>query len=154
LKIYRHIKFVEGCKALQVDIDAAKQWCGENSMELKIQKKHYFVRKAYSIHFNHYVKVVLILCSDCTKDLVLCKAVVSTWGSQNLRFRAFFSLLVVIGDKKSTRVSLDISPLFFTYFSKSVQILVIKYDEILQALAVEGDVLLPKLFPDPPAPAT
>jgi hypothetical protein len=43
---------------------------------------------------------------------------------------------------------------FFTYFSKSAQALVITYDEIIQALAVEGDVLLPKLFPDPPAHTT
>jgi hypothetical protein len=39
---------------------------------------------------------------------------------------------------------LDNNPLFFHIVSKIVQTLVITYDEIFQALAVEGDVLLPK----------
>jgi hypothetical protein len=48
-------------------------------------------------------------------------------------------------DKNSIRISLDISPLFFHTVSKLVQALVMTYDEIFQALAVEGEVLLPKL---------
>jgi hypothetical protein len=32
LKIYRDIKSVEDCKALQADIDSVHQWCGENCM--------------------------------------------------------------------------------------------------------------------------
>jgi hypothetical protein len=54
----------------------------------------------------------------------------------------------VSGGKKSTRTCLDISPLFFHTFPRVVQGLVITYDEIFQALAVEGDVLLPKPFLD------
>jgi hypothetical protein len=50
----------------------------------------------------------------------------------------------VNGGKKSTRISLHISPLFFNTVSKPVQALVVTYYEILQALATEGDVLLPK----------
>jgi hypothetical protein len=57
----------------------------------------------------------------------------------------------VSGDKKSTRISLDACPLFFHVVSKFVQALVIKYDEIFQALAIEGNILLPKpfLYPTP-----
>jgi hypothetical protein len=43
---------------------------------------------------------------------------------------------------------LDISPLFFNILSTLVQALVIIYDGIFQALAVEGNVLLPKPFLD------
>jgi hypothetical protein len=38
MKIYRNIKPVEDCEALQVDIDAVQQWCGDNGMEPNIQK--------------------------------------------------------------------------------------------------------------------
>jgi hypothetical protein len=58
----------------------------------------------------------------------------------------------VTGDKKSTKISLDIHPLFFHIFSKLFQALIITYDEIFQAQAVEGDVLLlkPFLYSTPP----
>jgi hypothetical protein len=59
----------------------------------------------------------------------------------------------VSGDKKSRRTSLDMILLFFCIVSKPVQALVITYDEIFQALAVEGDVLLPKPFLDSISPA-
>jgi hypothetical protein len=49
----------------------------------------------------------------------------------------------VNGDKLRTQISLDISPLLFHTVSKLVQALVITYDEIFQALAVEADVVLP-----------
>jgi hypothetical protein len=55
----------------------------------------------------------------------------------------------VSGSKKSIRISLDISPLFFHIVSKLAEALVITYDEIFQALAVEGDVMPPKPFLDP-----
>jgi hypothetical protein len=58
----------------------------------------------------------------------------------------------VSGDKRSTRIFLDISLLFFHLVSKLVQAFVIKYDEIFQVLAVEGDVLLSKPFLDPTPP--
>jgi hypothetical protein len=54
----------------------------------------------------------------------------------------------VNGDKKSTRIHLGISPLFFHIVLKLVQALLIKCDEIFQAVAVKGDVLLPKPFLD------
>jgi hypothetical protein len=57
----------------------------------------------------------------------------------------------VSGGKKSTQISLNISPLFFHVIHKPLQALVITYDEIFQALAV-GDVLLPKPFLDPTPP--
>jgi hypothetical protein len=38
LKIYRNVKSVEDCKSLQADIDSVQQWCGENHMELSIEK--------------------------------------------------------------------------------------------------------------------
>jgi hypothetical protein len=70
LKIYRNIKSAEDCKALQVDIDAVHQWCGENGMELNIQKTKIisFTRKTNSIHFKYFVKDVLILRAECIKD--------------------------------------------------------------------------------------
>jgi hypothetical protein len=55
----------------------------------------------------------------------------------------------VSGDKKSAQISSDISPLFFHTVSKLVRAPVITYSEILQALAVEEDVLLPKPFQNP-----
>jgi hypothetical protein len=58
----------------------------------------------------------------------------------------------VNGDKKSRWISLNISPLFFHTVSKLVQALVITHEEIFQALAVEGDILLLKPFLDPTPP--
>jgi hypothetical protein len=60
----------------------------------------------------------------------------------------------VRGDKKSTQIFVDNSPVFIHIVSKLVQALVITYDEILKALVVEGDILLPKpiLNPTPPHP--
>jgi hypothetical protein len=55
----------------------------------------------------------------------------------------------VSGGKKSTRISLDISPLFFHTVYTPAEALVIAYDEISQAVAAEGDVLLQKPFLDP-----
>jgi hypothetical protein len=48
----------------------------------------------------------------------------------------------VIRGKKSRWISSDTSPLFFHVDPKFVQAPVITYDEIFQALAVEGDILL------------
>jgi hypothetical protein len=59
-----------------------------------------------------------------------------------------FRRIEVNGVKKSTRLRFDISPLFFHTVSKLDQALVIKYGGIFQALAVEGDVLLPRQFLD------
>jgi hypothetical protein len=56
------------------------------------------------------------------------------------------------GGKKSVRISLDVSPLFFHVVSRLVQALVITYDEIFQVLVVEGAVLLLRLFLDPTLP--
>jgi hypothetical protein len=58
----------------------------------------------------------------------------------------------VYGGKKSTWISLNISPLFFHIFSKFVQALLITCAEIFQVLAVEGDVLLPKPLLDSTPP--
>jgi hypothetical protein len=58
----------------------------------------------------------------------------------------------VNGDKKSTQISLDISPLFFHIFSTLDQALAITHDEVFHALAVEGDILLLKPFLDPIPP--
>jgi hypothetical protein len=56
--------------------------------------------------------------------------------------------LEVSGDKKSTWICLDISPLFFSIVPRVVQALVITCDELFQALVVEAGVLLPKPFLD------
>jgi hypothetical protein len=71
LKICRNIKSAEGCKALQVDTDAVQQWGSENGMELNIQKTKIisFKRKTNSVHFNYFVKDVLIFRAECIKDL-------------------------------------------------------------------------------------
>jgi hypothetical protein len=58
----------------------------------------------------------------------------------------------ISGDKESTWISSDISPLFFHIDSKLVQALVIIFNEISQALAIEGDILLLKPFLDPIPP--
>jgi hypothetical protein len=58
----------------------------------------------------------------------------------------------VIGDKKSIQISSGISPLFFHIILYLIQALVTTYDEILQALVVEGDVLLLEPFLDPTSP--
>jgi hypothetical protein len=58
----------------------------------------------------------------------------------------------VSGDKNSTPVSSDTEPLFSHIVSKRVHALVITYDDIFQAQAVEGDVLLQKPFLDPIPP--
>jgi hypothetical protein len=52
-------------------------------------------------------------------------------------------------DKEITQISLDNSALFFHTVSKPVQIVVIKYDDIFQALSVQGDVQLQKPFLNP-----
>jgi hypothetical protein len=70
-------------------------------------------------------------------------------GSQKVRFPIFLTWIEVHDDKKSARISLDISSLFFHIVLKLVQALVITYDEIFEALAVEGDILLLKPFLDP-----
>jgi hypothetical protein len=54
--------------------------------------------------------------------------------------------------KKSKLISLDISPLFFHTVPNIVQALVMAYDDISQAVAVQGDVLLLKPFVDTPLP--
>jgi hypothetical protein len=55
-------------------------------------------------------------------------------------------------DKKSMRMFLDSSPLFFHVVSKLVQALVVTYDELFCVLVIEGDVLFLKPFPDPIPP--
>jgi hypothetical protein len=50
--------------------------------------------------------------------------------------------------RKTIRIFSRTSALFFHVVSKPVHTLVIKYDEIFQALAVEGDILLPWQFLD------
>jgi hypothetical protein len=52
----------------------------------------------------------------------------------------------VNGVEKSKRISLDISTLFFQVVSILIQALLMICDEIFQALADEGDVLLSKPF--------
>jgi hypothetical protein len=71
LKIYRDMKSAEDCKSLQADIDSVQLWCGDNHMELNIQKPKIisFTRKTNSICFNYYVSGVSILRTDCIKDL-------------------------------------------------------------------------------------
>jgi hypothetical protein len=56
------------------------------------------------------------------------------------------------GYKKSIQMSLDISPLFLHIVSEIVQALVVIYDEIFQALAVEGDFLLRQALLDSTPP--
>jgi hypothetical protein len=71
LKIYRDINSAEDCKALQTDTGSVHQWCGENCMQLNAEKTKIasFTLKTNCIHFNYDVKDVLILRSDCIKDL-------------------------------------------------------------------------------------
>jgi hypothetical protein len=56
---------------------------------------------------------------------------------------------------QNMRISLGIGLIFFHIISKLAEALVIIYDEIFEAVAAEGDVLLPKpfLYPTPFHPA-
>jgi hypothetical protein len=67
LNVYRNIKSVEDCKALQADIYSVQHWCAENHMELNVQKTRIisFTLKTNSVHFNYYVSNEII----CIKDL-------------------------------------------------------------------------------------
>jgi hypothetical protein len=71
LKIYRDIRSPEECESLQADIDSVWMWCGENHMELNVQKTRIisFTRKTNSICFNYFVSGVSILHTDCIEDL-------------------------------------------------------------------------------------
>jgi hypothetical protein len=55
LKIYRNIKSVRDCKALQADIYSVQHWCAENHMKLNTQKKRIISlsRKTSSVPFNY-----------------------------------------------------------------------------------------------------
>jgi hypothetical protein len=77
----------------------------------------------------------------------------NTRRCQEVWFPISFTWVEVSVDRKSTPISLDISPLFSHIVSKLVQAFVIIYVGIFQALALQGDVLLPKPFLDP-APST
>jgi hypothetical protein len=54
--------------------------------------------------------------------------------------------MVISGEKKNTRISLDNNPLFFHIVIILLQIIFVTNGEIFQARAVEGDVLLRKPF--------
>jgi hypothetical protein len=72
LNIYRNVKSVADCKALQADIYSVEHWCAGNHMELNIQKTRIisFTLKTNSVHFTYYVSNEIILCSDCIKHYV------------------------------------------------------------------------------------
>jgi hypothetical protein len=55
---------------LQIDVDAVQQWCGENFMQIVIQKTKImpFACKTDSINFNYFVKDVVFLHSNCIKN--------------------------------------------------------------------------------------
>jgi hypothetical protein len=43
MKINRDINSVEDCKYRQADIDSVQRWCGENRMEINIQKNELYL---------------------------------------------------------------------------------------------------------------
>jgi hypothetical protein len=71
LKIFRTVKSVKECKLLQSDIDSVQKWCIENYMKINIFKTDMisFTRKSNSIHFNYFLCDLLIVRTDCVKDL-------------------------------------------------------------------------------------
>jgi hypothetical protein len=58
----------------------------------------------------------------------------------------------VNADKKSSRISLDVSFLFLHVVSVLVRAIFLTYDEIFQAVSGYEGVLLPKPFLDPTPP--
>jgi hypothetical protein len=66
------MKSVEDFKLLQSAIDSIQKWCTENYMKIDILKTNIhvisFTRKT-NIHFNYYVGDLLIVRTDCVKDL-------------------------------------------------------------------------------------
>jgi hypothetical protein len=71
LETHHNIKYVEKCKALKANTVSVQQQCGENCMQLNTLKTKiiFFTCKTNSTYFNYYVHNVLILRSDCIKDL-------------------------------------------------------------------------------------
>jgi hypothetical protein len=71
LKVYRNIKFIQRYKILQADTEVVKQWCGENCMEISVQKNKiiYFTHKNDNVHFKNYIKDISISRRNSTKDL-------------------------------------------------------------------------------------
>jgi hypothetical protein len=71
IKIFRVIKSAKESKLLQSDIDCVQKWCYENYMKINTLKTNIisFTRITNSIHFNYYVDNLLIVRTDCVKDL-------------------------------------------------------------------------------------
>jgi hypothetical protein len=69
-KIFRIIKSTDEFKLLQSDIDSVQKWWIENYMKIIHSKQIIsFTRKTNSIHFNYFVSNLLIVRTDCVKDL-------------------------------------------------------------------------------------
>jgi hypothetical protein len=71
VKIFRVIKSAEGCKLIRPDIDSVKKWCIENYKKINIFQTDTisFTRKTNSMHFNSFLGDLLIVRTDCAKDL-------------------------------------------------------------------------------------
>jgi hypothetical protein len=71
LKIFHVMESAEDCKLLQSDIDSVQGWCTGNYMKIKIHKTNiiYFTCKSISLNINYYIGDILIIHTDCVKDL-------------------------------------------------------------------------------------
>jgi hypothetical protein len=71
LEIFHVIKSADDFELLQSDIDSVEKWCIESYMKMNIFKTNItsFTCKTNSIHFYYFFGYLLILRTDCVKDL-------------------------------------------------------------------------------------
>jgi hypothetical protein len=71
IKIYRAIKYPEGCNLLQCDIISKQGWCTANRMKLNISKTKviYFLRKTNLVIYDYKLCQSSIIRTDSIKDL-------------------------------------------------------------------------------------
>jgi hypothetical protein len=71
IKIFCVMRSAEDCKLLQPNIGYVQRWCIENYMKINIFKTNInsFTRKTNSGHFNYFGGDLLIIWTDCIKDL-------------------------------------------------------------------------------------
>jgi hypothetical protein len=81
---------------------------------------------------------------SASHERLCCAAVGQMRGCQKASSPIFLGEWRLSEDKKSTRISLDISPLFFHVVPKLVQALVTTYDDFTSSGRRRNDVLLPK----------
>jgi hypothetical protein len=65
------MKSAEDFELLQSDIDSVQKWCIENYLKINIFKTNTisFTGETNIIHFNYFLGYLIIVWTDCVKDL-------------------------------------------------------------------------------------